>query len=141
MGHLLRDSDAMTITIGSPETIGCREGRRVLADFYGELLGMQSYEPYGWLKLAERPPDGDYTAGRTTDGGSKLQLALDGDGWSDQRPPRWPDPDYPQQQHLDILVSDADAANALVISLGATLLGERRESRTYADPAGHPFCL
>ena len=40
-----------------------------------------------------------------------------------------------------LLVSDADAANALVISLGATLLGERRESRTYADPAGHPFCL
>ena len=32
MGHLLRDSDAMTITIGCPDTIDGREGRQVLDD-------------------------------------------------------------------------------------------------------------
>ena len=139
--HLLRDSDAMTITIGSPETIDDAEGRRVLADFYGALLDMQSFEPYDWLKLAVRPPDEDYVAGRTTDGGSKLQLALDGDGWSDRRPPRWPDPDHPQQMHLDILVPEADAARTLVEGLGGRLLKDHGTFATFADPAGHPFCL
>ena len=32
MGHLIRDSDAMTITIGCPDTIDGREGRQVLDD-------------------------------------------------------------------------------------------------------------
>lgn len=129
MTHLLRDTDAMTITIGSPELINGREGRRVLAEFYGALLGMSDFEPYGWLKLAKPPPD------------SKLQFALDGDGWSDQRPPRWRDPEYPQQSHLDILVPDLTAADQLVVSRGATLLQDQGGFRTYADPAGHPFCL
>lgn len=141
MAHLLRDSDAMTITIGCPELLDGKEGRRVLAAFYGELLGLRAFEPYGWLKLAKRPPDDDYVAGHTTDGGSKLQLALDGDGWSDQRPPRWPDPEYPQQIHLDIFVPDAQAADKLVTSMGAALLADQGDFRTYADPAGHPFCL
>ena len=141
MAHLLRDSDAMTITIGCPDLLGGKEGRHVLAAFYGELLGMQTFEPYGWLKLAKRPPDSEYIAGRTTDGGSRLQFALDGDGWSDQRPPRWPDPEYPQQLHLDILVPDAVAADQLVTGMGATLLKDQGDFRTYADPAGHPFCL
>lgn len=139
--HLLRDSDAMTITIGSPENLGGSEGRRVLAEFYARLLGMKTFEPYGWLKLAVRPPDADYVAGRTTDGGSKLQLALDGDGWSDLRPPRWPDPAYPQQMHFDILVPDVEAADDLVLDHGASLLKDQGGFRTYADPAGHPFCL
>jgi hypothetical protein len=129
MAHLLRDSDAMTITVGAPAEIDGKEGRRVLAAFYGELLGMQAFEPWGWLKLAKRPPD------------SKLQFALDGDGWSDERPPRWPDPEYPQQLHLDILVPGPDAADRLVLGLGATLLKDQGDFRTYADPAGHPFCL
>ena len=116
-------------------------GRRVLAEFYGGMLGMQVFEPYGWLKLAKRPPDGDYIAGRTRDGGSKLQFSLDDDGWSDQRPPRWPDPEYPQQLHLDIFVPDVVAADTLVTGMGATLLQDRDAFRTYADPAGHPFCL
>jgi len=141
MAHLLRESDAMTITIGSPDVLDGEEGRRVLAAFYGELLGMQAFEPYGWLKLAKRPPEAGYIAGDTTDGGSKLQLALDGDGWSDERPPRWPDPEYPQQMHLDIFVPDATAADTLVVGRGATLLLDQGDFRTYADPAGHPFCL
>ena len=57
-------------------------------------------------------------------------------------PPRWPDPNAPQQFHLDLLVDDVDAAESMVLRLGARRLripGE--DSRVYADPAGHPFCL
>jgi catechol 2,3-dioxygenase-like lactoylglutathione lyase family enzyme len=58
------------------------------------------------------------------------------------RAPRWPDPAYPQQFHLDIEVPDIDAAHDQVTGLGATLLhADARGWRVYADPAGHPFCL
>jgi Glyoxalase-like domain len=58
-------------------------------------------------------------------------------------PPRWPDPDHPQQEHLDIRVDDVDAAERAVVDLGATRLPAGREEgfRVFADPAGHPFCL
>ena len=41
-------------------------------------------------------------------------------------PPRWPDPAYPQQMHLDIRVNDAHQAERELLTLGATrVLGER----------------
>ncbi len=55
--------------------------------------------------------------------------------------PRWPDPAYPQQIHLDVLVSDLEAAEAAVLANGATGLRDSGEFRVYADPVGHPFCL
>jgi hypothetical protein len=56
--------------------------------------------------------------------------------------PRWPDPAYPQQLHLDIEVADLDAGEAAVLALGATRLPSHEEGfRVFADPAGHPFCL
>jgi hypothetical protein len=65
-----------------------------------------------------------------------------GDGPSPQyRPPRWPDPDYPQQLHLDMPVSDLQAADELALRLGATRLQDKGEYRSYADPVGRPFCL
>ena len=72
-----------------------------------------------------------------------------GDGWriAAQRspghvPPRWPDPAYPQQVHLDVTVGDVDAAEAAVLKLGATSLSSGGVNwRVYADPAGKPFCL
>jgi hypothetical protein len=57
------------------------------------------------------------------------------------RPPRWPDPDHPQQIHLDVAVPDVTSAHDLVLERGAALLAERDDHRTYADPVGHPFCL
>ncbi len=51
--------------------------------------------------------------------------------------PTWPDPTVPQQMHLDVAVDDVDGAGPLVVGLGARHLG----GNTYADPAGHPFCL
>lgn len=124
MGHALRQ---MTVTVGAPAVLDGIEGRRRLAAFYGELLGMQVIRE-DWLKIAKEPS-------------SPLHLALDGDGWSDRRPPRWPDPEYPQQIHLDLAVPDLDASGALVKALGATLLRDNGGFRVYADPAGHPFCL
>ena len=123
MPHPLRQ---MVITIGSPPELRGQEGRRVLAAFYGELLGMRIVSE-DWLKIA-RP-------------GSPFELALDGDGWSDRRPPRWRDPDHPQQAHLDLVTGDADATRRLAVSLGASLLEDLGDHQVYADPAGHPFCL
>lgn len=62
-------------------------------------------------------------------------------GEGGERPPRWPDPAYPQQLHLDLLVPDLDTAEADVLTNGATKLRDSGTFRVYADPAGHPFCL
>ncbi|MBM7787628.1 VOC family protein [Tenggerimyces flavus] len=72
---------------------------------------------------------------------SRLVDAPLGFGEGLARPPRWPDPAYPQQIHLDVLVSDLSAAEAEVLSLGATKLHDSGEFRVFADPVGHPFCL
>jgi hypothetical protein len=117
------------VTIGSPKTINGKEGRYELAAFYGDLLGM-TIANEGWLLIADEDEER-----------RKLYLALDGDGWEEQRPPRWPDPEYPQQLHLDVLVPDLDAAAALVTGMGARLLRDNGAFRIYADPVGHPFCL
>lgn len=124
MIHRLRQ---MVITVGSPRELNGGEGRRVLADFYGELLGMQIVDE-GWLRIA-------------TDPASPLQLALDGDGWSDQRPPRWRDAEHPQQAHLDLAAHDAGSCERLAVSLGAAPLEDFADHRVLADPAGHPFCI
>jgi len=40
------------------------------------------------------------------------------------------------------MVDDVDAAEPRVLALGARrLTGGDGDSRVYADPAGHPFCL
>ena len=60
--------------------------------------------------------------------------------------PEWPN-GVPQQIHLDLWVEDPVEAHDLVMSLGASVLEEARDTDTpdafqvYADPAGHPFCL
>ncbi|WP_284748171.1 VOC family protein [Amycolatopsis sp. RTGN1] len=60
----------------------------------------------------------------------------------DYRPPAWPSADNPQQLHLDLNVTDLEAAHERVLGLGAKLLDDGPETfRVYADPVGHPFCL
>ena len=58
-------------------------------------------------------------------------------------PPRWPDPAYPQQLHLDIRVHDPGQAEEQLLALGATRVPGQRERgfRVFADPVGHPFCI
>jgi catechol 2,3-dioxygenase-like lactoylglutathione lyase family enzyme len=93
-----------------------------LAEFYSELLG---------LPVTYRSPDFVVIAENDATSGFAFQLA------PDHRPPQWPDPRYPQQFHLDVMVDDVETARPQVLALGARLLRDD----VYADPAGHPFCL
>jgi catechol 2,3-dioxygenase-like lactoylglutathione lyase family enzyme len=95
-----------------------------LAAFYSELLGLPvTYTSEDFVVIAAS----DETSGLA------FQLA------PDHQPPRWPDPDRPQQAHLDVMVDDRAAAGRRVIELGARRLDTGDD--VYADPAGHPFCL
>jgi catechol-2,3-dioxygenase len=59
---------------------------------------------------------------------------------------RPPNPNRPQQLHLDVKVDDLAAAEEVVLGYGAEVRsdlhpGDGSPWRVYADPAGHPFCL
>ncbi len=96
----------------------------VLAAFYSELLGLPvSYTSEDWVVVSESE----------TTSGLAFQRA------PDHKPPRWPDPEHPQQYHLDVMVDDVAAAETAVLRLGASRLPAG--DHVYADPAGHPFCL
>ena len=56
------------------------------------------------------------------------------------RPPRWPDPAYPQQVHIDYDFKD-ESVRDRVVQLGGVRLQYMGGGLVYADPAGHPFCL
>ncbi len=94
------------------------------AQFWSELLG---------LPVTYRSPDFVVVAENDTSSGLAFQLA------PDHQPPRWPDPDRPQQMHLDVMVDDLDSAAEAVVALGARPLPAG--DHVFADPAGHPFCL
>ncbi|MFD3404596.1 VOC family protein [Kribbella sp. NPDC058693] len=55
--------------------------------------------------------------------------------------PRWPDPAYPQQVHLDLSTTDVPAARAHALTVGAEPLQTGPHHHVFADPAGHPFCI
>jgi catechol 2,3-dioxygenase-like lactoylglutathione lyase family enzyme len=94
------------------------------AAFYSELLGLQvTYRSDDWVVIATDD----------TTSGIAFQLA------PDHVPAEWPDPNRPQQVHLDVMVDDLAAAAPLVLALGARRLTGGDE--VYADPHGHPFCL
>ena len=93
-----------------------------LAAFYSKLLGLPiTYNSDDWVVVAVDD----------TSSGIAFQLA------PDHKPPQWPDPDRPQQFHLDIMVEDVAEAKPKVLELGARHLS----GDVFADPAGHPFCL
>lgn len=101
----------------------CREPER-LAAFYSNLFGLPiTFVSDDWVVIARDAHSSGYA----------FQLA------PEHIAPRWPDPDYPQQMHLDVMVEDLDEAAVAVIALGARRL--TGGDNVYADPAGHPFCL
>ncbi len=95
-----------------------------LGAFYSALLG---------LPVTYRSADFVVVAADDRTSGYGFQLA------PDHRPPTWPDPERPQQLHLDVMVDDLDRADAEVRALGARALSAAHH--VYADPSGHPFCL
>jgi len=63
---------------------------------------------------------------------------------ADYVPPTWPSNDVPKQIHLDLGVTDLDAAVAEAEQLGAISASFQPAPelrRILLDPAGHPFCL
>jgi catechol 2,3-dioxygenase-like lactoylglutathione lyase family enzyme len=96
-----------------------------LARFYEELLGLpRTYTDEDWVVISD----------------DRTRIAFQ--RAPDLQEPRWPDPERPQQFHLDVEVDDVDNAEERVLKLGARRLpGEGDDFRVYADPAGHPFCL
>jgi catechol 2,3-dioxygenase-like lactoylglutathione lyase family enzyme len=101
---------------------------RALAGFYAEVLGMRINEDSAdWVVIGREPDERTLAFQRASP-------------WV---PPRWPDPEQPQQLHLDIRVDDVDTAERAVLALGARRVESDSESgfRVFTDPAGHPFCL
>ncbi|MFF5290594.1 VOC family protein [Paractinoplanes globisporus] len=105
--------------------LDCPDAKQ-LSTFYASLLGKPvTYEDEGVAMIGE-------------DGAQPVMFQQ----VADYRAPRWPDPAYPQQFHLDVTVGDIEAAEPAALKLGATSLNAGGENwRVYADPAGKPFCL
>jgi catechol-2,3-dioxygenase len=106
--------------------LDCPDGA-ALATFYAPLLGMEVtyHGAEGAMISAEGQP------------------AVMFQNVATYRAPRWPDPAYPQQFHLDVAVADVEEAETQVLALGAVRLPSDSDGdfRVYADPVGHPFCL
>src|SRR5689334_2034417 len=105
--------------------LDCPDAKQLSA-FYAELLGKPvTYEADGVAMIGD-------------DGAQPVLFQQ----VADYKPPRWPDPAYPQQYHLDVLVDDLDEAERAVLALGARRLpGGTDTFRVFADPADKPFCL
>ncbi|MFI5605771.1 VOC family protein [Amycolatopsis sp. NPDC051903] len=100
-----------------------------LAGFYRALLD--------WTE-PEVTPDGHWARLVNPLGGARLEFQR----VTDYRAPEWPSAEKPQQAHVDLDVTDLEAAHERVLSLGAKLLDDSPKTfRVYADPVGHPFCL
>jgi len=106
------------VTIDAPDA-------SALARFYADLSGME---------VTYDGPEGAFITG----GGKSLMFQQ----VSEYNAPRWPEPAYPQQAHLDLIVDDLDAGEDRAVERGArrqSAGGERY--RVFTDLAGHPFCL
>lgn len=117
-----------------------------LAEFYRQLLGWdfapgngpQDGEADEW-QIIRSPLDGPHPQGQML----AFQYA--------DRVPRstWPDPEVPQQLHLDFTVASVAQlrdSHARALALGATLIRDESDHPVepicvYGDPAGHPFCI
>ncbi len=81
-----------------------------LAGFYSELLGLPvTFTSADWVVIARND----------TTSGIAFQLA------PDHEPPQWPDPHHPRQFHLDVMVDEVEAAEPMVLALGARRFAEQ----------------
>ena len=113
-----------------------------IAAMYAELLGLHLRSRADLLREAGHPADeGDELDPLLlSDDPTHPGIAFECET-GDYRAPAWPDPDRPQQVHLDVAVPDLSAAHDVVTRCGATLLREVDTHHVYADCVGHPFCL
>jgi len=98
-----------------------------LARFYATLLGVEvAYDTEGFAALRL---DGAWLSMQKVE---------------NYRPPTWPDPEVPQQAHLDFAVADLAAAEEAALAAGATTAATQPSPerwRVMLDPTGHSFCL
>ena len=100
-----------------------------LADFYQRATGFELH-----------PKSGPDFAGLTREDG----LFIGFQRVADYRAPQWPDQTAPQQFHLDFAVDDLEAAELMLVELGAVKPEHQPGAPrwlVFADPAGHPFCV
>ncbi|RJQ71989.1 VOC family protein [Pseudonocardiaceae bacterium YIM PH 21723] len=111
----------------SAVTLDCADPLE-LATFYQEITGLPAHPDSTGQFLWLTGPDGFSLGFQRVDG---------------YQPPNWPGQGKPQQLHLDFTVADLDAAEALVLELGATkpVVQPGDRYRVFIDPAGHPFCI
>jgi predicted enzyme related to lactoylglutathione lyase len=97
-----------------------------LATFYGTMLDWKINTSDDWADI--RADNGNCISFQQVD---------------EYTAPVWPGQDVPQQMHVDVMVDDLDAAEPLVLELGATKHEHQPGTtfRVFLDPAGHPFCL
>jgi hypothetical protein len=112
------------IVLGAPDP-------QALATFYEALLGY------------ERVEDSEEWVVTRPAGGVRPGLSFQREKY--HVAPTWPGgpTDQQMQVHLDVAVSDLDAAGDLAERAGAVLAGyqPQEDVRVWIDPAGHPFCL
>ncbi|QGN33142.1 VOC family protein [Microlunatus sp. Gsoil 973] len=116
------------VVLGSPDP-------RRLAGFYRDLLGWEiANEDPTWVTMQMR--DGD---GKPIPANLAFQLE------KIYQRPVWPNEDGKQQMqfHLDVGVTDVEAAVEDAVALGAAPAGFQPQDdvRVMLDPDGHPFCL
>ncbi|MFE0427462.1 VOC family protein [Streptomyces sp. NPDC058953] len=116
----------MSIATVHMVTVDCPDPAALGRFYQGVLGGELEFPDDGWAVL--RPPAGPPLGFQRVPGNIR---------------PTWPEGAVPQQSHLDLTVTDLDAAEKEVLALGATRLAARPDQgwRVYADPVGHPFCL
>ena len=116
-------NDYLGTVLGTPDPPG-------LAHFYAEVLGWRIHSSEeDWATIA---PEKEHVY---------LAFQLE----EDHVRPAWPagPGDQQMQMHLDIEVSDLEAAVAAAVRLGGARADHQPQDdvRVMTDPAGHPFCL
>jgi glyoxalase superfamily protein len=128
------------------ESKGAETDRWERRDWWGVML--EAPDPHVllvfWSQILDKP------IWRDEDDGGSLDLG-EGVGYlavqkaEVYEPPVWPpEPGKPgMQMHLDVEVSDLEAAVEHAVELGATVASYQPQDdvRVLLDPAGHPFCL
>ncbi|MEV7996698.1 VOC family protein [Streptomyces sp. NPDC086077] len=120
----------MSVVTAGVLVLDCAEPEK-LAVFYRELLEAE---------------ETDATANRVeirNSDGTRLAFRRD----VNATPPSWPRPENSLQAHLEFIVTDLDAAERRVVSLGGRPVDTKDSAvgpsgeRGYSDPAGHSFTL
>ena len=112
-----------------------------IAEMYAELLALPNRMRAEWAtERGHEPDEGDYVDPVVGPDERDLGITFE---WqtAGYEPPRWPDPAFPQQMHVDVFTANLDASERLVLRHGATKLADNGAHRVFADAGGHPFCL